>query len=94
MMSVGDHFGLPASVGRPAIRFSQGDEWKALISRYITVIPLIGAEACVAVQIMSGWLLKKADHSAMRAKVGAPARPSQEARPGAASPLPSQVLAS
>ena len=93
MMSVGDHFGLPASVGRPAIRFSQGDEWKALINRYITVIALIGAEACVAVQSMSGWLLKKADHSAMRAKVGAPARPSQEARPGAASPLPAQVSA-
>ena len=79
---------------QPAIRFSHGVEWKALISRYIAVIPLIGAESCVAAQIMSGWLLKKADHNAMRAKVGAPARPSQEARPGAASPLPSQASAS
>jgi hypothetical protein len=49
-----------ASFRRLAISFSQGDKWKALISRYITVIPLIGAESCVAMQ-MSGWLLKKAD---------------------------------
>ena len=30
------------AVCRPAISFSQGGEWKALISRYIAVMPLSG----------------------------------------------------
>jgi len=77
---------------RLEINFSQGDKWKALISRYITVIPFIGDEPCIAMQSMSGWPLKKPFHSAIIAKVGAAARPSQPAAPVAA--LPAQVSTS
>jgi hypothetical protein len=50
---------------RLEINLSHGVAWKALISRYITVIPLIGDEPCIAMQSMSGWPLKKPVHSAM-----------------------------
>jgi len=73
---------------------SQGAKWKALISRYITVIPLNGDVPCIAMQTMSGWPLKKAVHVAIKAKVGAAAKPSQPAAPGAAAPLPAQVSTS
>jgi len=33
---------------------THGAVWKALISRYITVIPFIGDEPCIAIQSMSG----------------------------------------
>jgi hypothetical protein len=80
---------------RLEINLTHGAAWKALISRYITVIPLIGDEPCIAVQSMSGWPLKKPVHSAMIAKVGAAARPSQPAAPGAARlPPPQQVSTS
>jgi len=75
------------------INFSQGNEWKALMRRYIMVIPLIGDELSVAMHGMSGWPSKKALHSAISAKVGAAARPSQKASPTAPLP-PMQVLAS
>jgi len=48
---------------RLEINLSHGAAWKALISRYITVIPLIGDEPCIAMQSMSGWPLKKPVHS-------------------------------
>ena len=60
----------------------------------ITVIPLIGDEPCIAVQSMSGWPLKKPVHKAMIANVGAAARPSHRAMPGAALPPPAQVSTS
>jgi hypothetical protein len=63
----------------PEISFSQDDKWSALINRYITVIPLIGGEPCIAMQSMSGWPLKNPVHKAMIANVGAAARPSQPA---------------
>src|SRR4029077_4361962 len=55
---------------------------------------LIGDEPCIAVQSMSGWPLKKALHRAMMASVGAAARPSHPATPGAARPPPPQVAPS
>ena len=76
------------------INLSHGAAWKALISRYITVIPLIGDELCIAMQGMSGWPLKKPVHKAMIANVGAAARPSHRAMPGAALPPPAQVSTS
>ena len=79
---------------RPEISFSQGDKWNALINRYITVIPFIGDDPCIAMQSMSGWTLKKPVHKAMIAKVGAAARPSHWAMPGAALPPPEHVSTS
>ena len=83
-----------ASAVSAEISFSQGDKWNALINRYITVIPLIGDEPCIAMQSMSGWPLKKAFHQAMIANVGVAARPSDRAMPGAALPPPAQVSTS
>src|SRR5262249_33618158 len=68
--------------------------WKALISKYITVIPLIGNEPCIAVQSMSGWPVKKPVHSAMSAKVGAAVRLSQPPAPRGGWPPPAQVSTS
>ena len=70
---------------RLEISFSQGAEWKALISKYIGTIPLSGDASCAAAQSMSGGpppgtLVS----SAMMAKVGAAARHSQSAAPRAA----------
>src|SRR3974390_3030860 len=79
---------------RLEINFSQGDKWKALISRYIIVISLIGDERCIAMQSISGWSLTKALHNARMVKVGAAARPSQKARLRAAWPFPAQVSTS
>jgi hypothetical protein len=76
------------------INLSHGAAWKALISRYISVIPLIGDEPCVAMQSMSGWPLNKPVHSAMVAKVGAAARPSQPAAPKVAPRPPALVSTS
>jgi hypothetical protein len=39
---------------RPDINLSHGATWKTLISRYISVIPFIGDELCIAAQGMSG----------------------------------------
>ncbi len=79
---------------RPEINLSHGCVCKALISRYISVIPLIGDEPCIAMQSMSGWLLYKPVHSAMMANVGAAARASQPAAPEAARPPPPPVSTS
>jgi len=83
-----------ASAVSAEISFSQGDKWNALINRYITVIPLIGHEPCIVMQSMSGWPLKKTVHKAIVANVGAAARPSHRATPGAALPPPAQVSTS
>jgi hypothetical protein len=65
-----------------------------LINRYIIVIPLIGDEPCMAMQSMSGWPLKRPFHTAMIANVGAAARLSHRAMPGAALPLTARVSTS
>jgi hypothetical protein len=86
-----DRVGHPTTRGcrrapfrRLEISFSQGDKWKALISRYISVIPVIGDEPCIAAQSMSGWPLNKLVHNAMIANVGVTPRPSHRATPVAA----------
>jgi hypothetical protein len=75
---------LEDTARRLEINLSHGAAWKALISRYITVIPFIDNEPCIAMQSMSGWPLKKPFHNAIIAKVGAAARPSRPAAPVAA----------
>src|ERR1700754_1292252 len=63
---------------RLAISFSQGAEWKALISQYIAAIPPSGDACCEATQRISGGpAAGRAVSSAMMAKVGAAASPSQ-----------------
>ena len=79
---------------RLEINLSHGVAWKALISRYITVIPLIGGEPCIAMQSMSEWPLKNPVHKAIVANVGAAARPSHRATSGAALPPPARVSTS
>jgi hypothetical protein len=67
---------------RPQISFSQGAEWKALISKYIGAIPLSGDAACAAEQSTSGAPAPRTPVSSpMIAKVGAAARPSQWTAP-------------
>src|SRR6266849_2075916 len=69
---------------RDEISFSQGAEWKALISKYIGTIPLSGDASYAAEQNMSGGPPPRTlVSSAMIAKVGAAARPSQSAAPSA-----------
>jgi hypothetical protein len=71
-----------APLRRPDISFSQGAEWKALISKYIGTIPLSGDASCAAEQSISGAPPPRtAVSSAMMAKVGAAARHSQSAAP-------------
>jgi hypothetical protein len=57
---------------RPQISFSQGAEWKALISRYIGTIPPTG-DAAAEQRLSSGPPPVTAASSAMTAKVGAAA---------------------
>src|SRR5260370_40734259 len=65
--------------------FSQGAEWKTLISKYIGTIPLSGDASCAAEQSISvGPPATTPVSSAMIAKVGAAARLSQPAAPRAA----------
>ena len=71
---------------RPQISFSHGAEWKALISRYIRIIPLSGDACCMAAQRISGSPPLKAVSSAIMAKVGVAARHSQSAATWAADP--------
>jgi hypothetical protein len=72
-------------VRRPEISLSQGAEWKVLISQYIATIPLSGDAACAAEHIISGEPPPGTlDNSAKIAKVGAAAKDSQSAAPGAA----------
>jgi hypothetical protein len=72
-----------AAFRRPEISFSQGAEWKALISKYIGTIPANGDASCAAEQSISGGPPPTPVSSAMMAKVGAAARPSQPAAPRA-----------
>jgi resolvase-like protein len=69
---------------RSQISFSHGAEWKALIRRYIGTIPLSGDTPCAAEHIMSASPPDTQVRSAITAKVGAAARPSQPAAPSAA----------
>jgi hypothetical protein len=74
------------SLRRLAISFSQGAEWKALISKYIGTIPL-SADPCPAEQSAAiGPSLSTPVSSAMIAKVGDAAKYSQSTmtRPAAA----------
>ena len=57
---------------RLEISFSQGAEWKALISKYIATIPLSG-DACAAEHNASGAPSPATVSNAMTAKVGAAA---------------------
>jgi len=69
------------------ISFSQGDEWKALISKYIGIIPVSGDVGAAAEQRISVWPPKTHVSRAMIAKVGAAPRHSQSvARRAVASP--------
>jgi len=67
------------------MRFSQGAEWNALISRYIGTIPPNGEACCMVAQRKSGSP-PKAVNSAMMANVGVAARHSQSAATWAADP--------
>ena len=71
-------------VRRPEISLSQGAEWNALISQYIATIPLSGDAARAAEHIISGEPPSTLESSAKIAKVGAAAKDSQSAAPGAA----------
>jgi Molybdopterin-binding domain of aldehyde dehydrogenase len=74
-----------AMLRRLEISFSQGAEWKALISTYIGTIPLSADASCAPAQNMSGGPPPTNPvSSAMIAKVGAAARHSQSAAPRAA----------
>src|SRR6185503_3824184 len=84
------HKSLPMVQDRPAISRSHGAAWNVLISRYIVVMPVSG-EAC-GTQNTSGGPPDSALHSAISAKVGAAASPSQPATPGA-EPLPAEAPA-
>jgi hypothetical protein len=79
---------------RDEISFSQGAEWKALISRYIGTIPLSGDASWAAAQSMSGGPPPGTPvSSAMIAKVGAAARYRKSAAPIAAALPFSQRIA-
>jgi hypothetical protein len=71
-----------ASLRHLKTSFSQGVEWKALISRYIGIIPLSDDQPCAAEQSISGAPPPPTPvSSAMTAKVGAAASDSQLAAP-------------
>jgi hypothetical protein len=77
-----------AMLRRLEISFSQGAEWKALISTYIGTIPLSG-DPSGAQSIPGGPPPKTPVSSAMMAKAGAAARHRKSAAPSAAAlPLP------
>jgi hypothetical protein len=80
---------------RPGISLSQGAEWKALISKYIGLIPLSDDPLCAAEQNISGEPSARTPViNAMIAKAGEAARHSQSAAPKAtAPPLRAQVPA-
>ena len=70
---------------RLAISFSQGAEWKALMSTYIETIPVSGDASCMVEHMIAICPPPKTPvSSAMIAKVGAAARHSQSAAPRAA----------
>src|SRR5262245_30450966 len=78
-----------APLRRPATNFSQGAKWKALIKRYIGIIPPSGDTPAIEHSASAGPPPITPVSSAMIAKVGAAARYSQSAAVLAASlPLP------
>jgi hypothetical protein len=83
----------PEPFRRLEISCSQGGEWKALISKYIGIIPLSGDVCSAAEQRISGWPPPRTPvSSAMIAKVGAAPRHSQSAaRRAAACPLAERI---
>src|SRR5690242_834103 len=64
---------------RPDISFSHGARWKALIKRYIGIIPLSGDIPAIEHMASAGSPPRRPVSSAMMAKVGAAARYSQSA---------------
>ena len=72
---------LRAAPRRLAISFSQGAEWKALISKYIGTIPPTDDAFAAEHNVSSGPPPTTAVSSAMIAKVGAAARLSQRTAP-------------
>src|SRR5258708_3494103 len=82
-----------ARLRRLEISFSQGGEWKALLSKYIGIIPLSGDVCPAAEHKTSGWLPRAPVSSAMIAKVGAAARYSQSTARRAAACPPSGRIA-
>ena len=88
LRSQGDVFPGDGVEARPLrrleISFSQGAEWKALISKYIGAIPLSGDAA--EQSISGGPPAGTAVSNAMMAKLGAAARHNQSAAPRAAVP--------
>jgi hypothetical protein len=64
---------LQTPLRQPEISFSQGAEWKALISKYIGTIPPTGDAFAAEQNVSSGLLPATAVSSAMIAKVGAAA---------------------
>lgn len=62
-----------------AINLSQGVAWKALISKYMTVIPRIDEASTPVEQTIGGPPPRNTDTSARAAKVGAAARQSHSA---------------
>jgi hypothetical protein len=77
-----------------SINFSHGTEWKALISRYMRIIPPGGDACCMAAQRVSDSPPVRAVSSAMTAKVGVAARQSQPAtaRPANRASFPNDRL--
>jgi hypothetical protein len=73
------HVGLrdPREINAPAISFSQGAEWNALISRYIGTMPPSGDICDAPTQSMSDAPSDMSVNSAMMAKVGAAASDSK-----------------
>src|SRR5258706_3368037 len=78
-----------ATLRRLETSFSQGAEWKMLISKYIGTIPVSGDASCAAEHSKSSEPPPRTPvNSAMIAKVGAAARHSQFAAPKPADPRP------
>ncbi|MEH2516924.1 hypothetical protein V1279_002497 [Bradyrhizobium sp. AZCC 1610] len=85
---------LQTPLRRPEISFSQGAEWKALISKYIGTIPPTGDAFAAEQNVSSGPLPTTAVSSAMIAKVGAAASDSHLTMLRATASLsPSQLTA-
>ena len=75
---------IRALLRRLEISFSQGAEWKALISKYIGTIPLSGDPCLPKQSISAGPPGRTPVKRAMIAKVGVAARDNQLAMPSAA----------
>src|ERR1700730_3726581 len=74
--------GRRAPLRRLEISFSQGAEWKALISRYIGTIPLSGDAPATEHNASTGPPPSTPVSSAIIAKIGAAASDSKQSAPG------------